>query len=167
MFQFEDTTFCSFVIMSSLEWNANHFILANGICFADNVLSFALINNFWKGFLFYVFFFTKLDNIHFSSLNRECHGRDRMVVGFTTTCATSTYLHWCCEFEPRSWRGVLDTKLCDKVGQWLAAGRCYSPCTPVSSTNKTDRHDITEILLKVALNTIKQTNKQTNNIFII
>jgi len=25
--------------------------------------------------------------------------------------------------------------------------------TPVSSTNKTDRHDITEILLKVALNT--------------
>jgi hypothetical protein len=25
---------------------------------------------------------------------------------------------------------------------------------PVSSTNKTDRHDITEILLKVALNTI-------------
>jgi hypothetical protein len=27
----------------------------------------------------------------------------------------------------------------------------------VSSTNKTDRHDITEILLKVALNTIKQT----------
>jgi hypothetical protein len=30
----------------------------------------------------------------------------------------------------------------------------------VSSTNKTDRHDITEVLLKVALNTIKQTKKQ-------
>ena len=28
------------------------------------------------------------------------------------------------------------------------------PGTPVSSTNKTDRHDITEILLKVTLNTI-------------
>jgi hypothetical protein len=28
----------------------------------------------------------------------------------------------------------------------------------VSSTNKTNRHDITEILLKVALNTIKQTH---------
>jgi hypothetical protein len=27
----------------------------------------------------------------------------------------------------------------------------------ISSTNKTDRHDITEILLKVALNTINQT----------
>jgi hypothetical protein len=31
-----------------------------------------------------------------------------------------------------------------------------------SSNNKTDHHDITEILLKVALSTIKQTNKQTN-----
>jgi hypothetical protein len=38
-------------------------------------------------------------------------------------------------------------------------GRWFSPSLPVSSTNKTDRHDIAEILLKVALNTIKQTNK--------
>ena len=30
----------------------------------------------------------------------------------------------------------------------------FSPVTPVSSTNKTDRPDIAEILLKVALNTI-------------
>jgi hypothetical protein len=35
--------------------------------------------------------------------------------------------------------------------------------TPVSSTNKTDRHDITEILLKVALNTINQTNQLFQN----
>ena len=71
-------------------------------------------------------------------------GRDRMVVWFSTTCAIS-------EFEPRSWWGVLDTTLCDKVCQWLATGLWFSL---VSSTNKTDRHDITEILLKVALNTI-------------
>jgi hypothetical protein len=58
----------------------------------------------------------------------------------------------------RSWRGVLITTLCDKIGQWLATGRWFSPCSPVSSTNKTDHHDITEILLKVALNTINQTN---------
>ena len=45
--------------------------------------------------------------------------------------------------------------LCDKVCQWHAAGRWFSPGPPVSSTNKTDRNDITEILLKVALNTIK------------
>jgi hypothetical protein len=33
-------------------------------------------------------------------------GRDRMVVGFTTTYAISAYHHWCCEFESRSGRGV-------------------------------------------------------------
>jgi hypothetical protein len=50
--------------------------------------------------------------------------------------------------------------LCNKVCRWLATGRWFSPSTPVSFTNKTDRHDIAEILLKVALKTIKQTNKQ-------
>jgi len=37
----------------------------------------------------------------------------------------------------------------------------FSPDTTVSSTNKTDRHDIIEILLKVALNTITQAHTQT------
>ena len=36
----------------------------------------------------------------------------------------------------------------------LAAELWFSPGIPVSSINKTDRHDVTEILLKVALNTI-------------
>jgi hypothetical protein len=54
-------------------------------------------------------------------------------------------------------RGVLDTTLCDTVCQWLAAGRWFSPSPPVSSTNKTDRHDIIEISLKVELNTITLT----------
>jgi len=35
----------------------------------------------------------------------------------------------------------------------LARGRLLSPGTPASSTTKTGRHDIAEILLKVALNT--------------
>jgi len=39
------------------------------------------------------------------------------------------------------------------------SGFLCPPGSPVSSTNKTERHDITEILLKVTLNTIKQTNK--------
>jgi hypothetical protein len=43
--------------------------------------------------------------------------------------------------------------ICNKVCQWLATGRWFSPA---SSTNKTDCHDITEILLKVALNIINQ-----------
>ena len=54
-------------------------------------------------------------------------------------------------------RCVFDTALCDKVCQWHATGWWFSPDTPVSSTNKTDRHDITEILLKVVLNTIALT----------
>jgi hypothetical protein len=50
----------------------------------------------------------------------------------------------------------------DQVYQLLAHGRWFSPGTPASSSTKTGRHDMTEILLKVALSTIKQTNKQTN-----
>jgi hypothetical protein len=41
----------------------------------------------------------------------------------------------------------------------LQAWSCYensTPGTPVFSTNKTDCHDITEILLKVVLSTINQ-----------
>ena len=83
---------------------------------------------------------------------RGRRGCDGMVVGFTTTCAISGYHHYSCEFEPRSWRGVLDTTLCATVCQWLAKG--FSPGTPVSSTNKSNHHDITEMLLKVALKTI-------------
>ena len=35
----------------------------------------------------------------------------------------------------------------------FVSGQWFSPGTPVSLTNKTDRHDIAEILLKVALST--------------
>jgi hypothetical protein len=49
------------------------------------------------------------------------------------------------------------------------AGLWFSPGTPVSSTNKTDHHDIAEILLKVTLNIINSNpdieNKQ--QIFIV
>jgi len=46
------------------------------------------------------------------------------------------------------------TTLCDKVCQWLATGRWLSPGPPpIKLTTR-----ITEILLKVTLNTIKQTN---------
>ena len=49
--------------------------------------------------------------------------------------------------------------LCDKVCQWLAKVWCFFPGPPVSATNKGGCHDITEILLKVALNTITQAKK--------
>jgi hypothetical protein len=44
----------------------------------------------------------------------------------------------------------------DNVYQLLAHGRRFSPGTPASSTTKIGRHDIAEILLKVALNTKTQ-----------
>jgi hypothetical protein len=50
--------------------------------------------------------------------------------------------------------GCLDTTLCDIVYHWVVAGGCFSPDPPVSSTNKTDRHNMTQILLRVALNII-------------
>jgi hypothetical protein len=42
----------------------------------------------------------------------------------------------------------------------------FSPGSPVSSINKTDRHNITEILLKVVLSMIKPTTKKQSLTFI-
>jgi hypothetical protein len=61
--------------------------------------------------------------------------------------------YFCCEFESRSQHYMNHDEVC----QWLATNQWFSPGTPVSSTNKTERHDIMEILLKVALNTINIT----------
>jgi hypothetical protein len=71
-----------------------------------------------------------------------------MVVGFTTISAICAYQ----QFKPRSYRCVIDTTVCDKVFQWLATCRWFSLGTPFSSTNTTNSHEKTEILLKVALN---------------
>ena len=51
----------------------------------------------------------------FRNGKRRRRGHERMVVGFITTYAISAYRHLSCEFEPCSWRGILDTTLCDKV----------------------------------------------------
>ena len=94
----------------------------------------------------------------FNWINMGRHGRDRMVVGFTTTYMQSVLvslspLTSCVQIPLR--RGAVDTTWCDKVCRWLVAGRWFSPGSPVSSTtDKPDRRDITEILLKVTLNTI-------------
>jgi hypothetical protein len=51
-------------------------------------------------------------------------------------------------------KGALDYQL-------LAHGRWFSPGTPASSIYKTGRHNIAEILLKVALNTNNQSINQS------
>ena len=87
---------------------------------------------------------------------RRGHDRIVHVVEFITTCAISAYHHKRREFESHSCevysiqhsmiKFVIDLR---QVGGFLL----YF----VSSINKTDRHDITEKLLKMALNTINQT----------
>ena len=42
----------------------------------------------------------------------------------------------------------------------FATGRCFSEGIPVSSTNKADRNDCTEILLSVALNNTLMNSNQ-------
>ena len=64
-------------------------------------------------------------------------------------------------------QGLLVKTLCYKVCLLLAAGRCFSLGTLVSPTNKTDHHDIAEILLKVALNTIALTLTLNKNSVLI
>ena len=66
----------------------------------------------------------------------------------------NTHIHDC----SLTWLDSPNTHIHDCSLTWLATGWWFSPGTSVSSTNKTDCHDITEILLKVALNTINQTN---------
>ena len=59
-------------------------------------------------------------------------------------------------------QGVLDITLSDQVCQRLATGCLFSPDSPISSINKTEY--IAEILLKMALNTIDQTNYQIKSL---
>ena len=47
---------------------------------------------------------------------------------------------------------------------WFTTGLWFSPGP---STNKTDRHNINEIVLKVALNIITQTNKLSPSVYIL
>ena len=74
----------------------------------------------------------------------------------------SSYSKWTCLFIGR-YVLLLEIQLlrndyCDSVNPFNPATHCACPIQgpgfqPVSSTNKTDRYDITEILLKVALST--------------
>ena len=74
---------------------------------------------------------------------------DRMVVGFTTTCAISAYHPNILSSNATHGEAYLIQHYVIKfVKSMVFTG--YS----VSSTNKTDRHDIIEILLKKVLNTI-------------
>jgi hypothetical protein len=104
----------------------------NILCIKFNILSSTCSPNYMRG--------------------RRC--RDHMVIGFTTILCNQCLSPLTLWVRIPLRRGVIDKILCDKVCQCLMAGWWFSTGTPVSSTNKTDRHNITEILLKVALKII-------------
>ena len=81
-------------------------------------------------------------------------GRDHMVVVFTTTYAISAYHHRCCEFESRSGRGVqyYVIKFVSDLRQVDGFLMVLRFPTSIKLTA------MIKLLLKVALNTIKQTN---------
>ena len=103
-----------------------------------------------KHTLFVVFFHpimnTKADCYNLMiSVNLYIHG------SWSWSYAMGSFHQTRCEFDIRWW-GVIDTTLCEKVYRWLATGRWFPLHSPVSFTKMTDRHDIAEILVKVALN---------------
>ena len=82
--------------------------------------------------------------------------RDRMGNGFISTYmyTISAYTTNVVSLNLAHGRVYSVITLCDKICQWLATGRRFSPGTLVSSSNEIYRHYITEILSKVGLNTI-------------
>ena len=82
-----------------------------------------------------------------------------MIDGFTTTYMQSVPVPLTLWVRTPLRRAEFDTTLCDKVFQRFVVDRWFYTRvgTSVSSTNKTDRYDIAEILFEVALNTITLT----------
>ena len=52
--------------------------------------------------LIHIHYLINVINFLVTNNKRGRRGRDRMVVGFTTTFAISVYHHWSCDFESRS-----------------------------------------------------------------
>ena len=133
IFLLNNLTFCLFRYMVVIEHLMQILVFSNIFFFTFSLTFFSVnrsgnadANNF-KDFVLFPFYFSicvkwvpwrqslaNTSNINiFSSV--PCRGRDRMVVGFTITYVISAHHHYSCEFESRSWRGVLDTTLCHKV----------------------------------------------------
>jgi hypothetical protein len=68
--------------------------------------------------------------------------------------------------SPNNVGGTRLAVACDKVYHLFAHayGQWFSPDTPASSTTKTGRHDIAEILLKVALKHQKSINIDSSTV---
>ena len=101
-------------------------------------------------------FIFHIETLSFHNIILGRRGRDRVVVVNPTTYVISAYHHWCCEFESRSGRGVQHYVIIfvSDLRQFGSFRRVLRFHPSIKLTG----HDVAEILLKVALNTIKQTN---------
>ena len=104
------------------------------------------------GYLPYILSFINAHNILI--------GNTHFHIGTSWSWSHSSWLYsYICLSQLTLWvripfsRGVLDTTLWCSLSVTLS-GRWFSPNIPVSSTNKTDHHDISVILLEMALVTI-------------
>jgi hypothetical protein len=95
------------------------------------------------------------------SVWRICQGYDGYVLLVLVTMRSSFHFVW--RFLTRLARRMSKVEPELHVCQWRAAGLWFSLGTRVSSTNKTGRLDITEIVLKVVLNTITLTLTPISN----
>ena len=86
--------------------------------------------------------------------SRRC---DCVAVGLITTCAICAYHNKSCEFKFHSGEVYSIQHYVIRFVSDFRLNECFSPGTPVAFTNKTDRHNVANILLKVAFNTINQT----------
>jgi hypothetical protein len=119
-------------------------------------------------FILYIIYNVRYNNIIYPSSSKcwlidevyigDRRGRDRTVVEFTIELPVKSMQVITKVVSSNHIDGkVYSIQHYMRKFVWLATGRGFPPGTPVSSTNKTDRHDITEILLKVVLNTISLT----------
>ena len=96
-------------------------------------------------------------NHHEGKTRRDRRGRDCMTVGFTTTYAISVHHHITTKVassNPAHGEMYSIQRYVIKLVSYLRQVGVFFHGTPVSSTNKTDCHDINEIVLQVALNII-------------
>ena len=132
--------------------------------FTENYFSYAFSDfNIWYKKSHAIYFDSSClhSNTH---LLTDHHGRNRIIVGFTNTCAISTYHHCNCVWillMPRCTRCYILSVTCGRLVGFFQV----LTFTKVSYTSKTGLHDITEILLKVALNIILSWNVVLSMIF--
>ena len=91
---------------------------------------------------------------------RSLRGRDHMVIGLTLPVQSVPITTKVVSLNPTHSEAY---SIQHYVAKFLSDLRWFSLGTPVPSTNKTDSHDITKILLKVAVSNISFTYSATRH----